>query len=365
MRALISFHTRARGQLGMSLTELLIAMVLSLGVVGTVISVFVASKQSFLTQDNIAWMQENARHAFRKVGYDIRMSGYLGSLQAYWNLTGAGGTQALPGALGNECFTTTTTGEVFRWISPMLASNASVPPNFGPMLYGQNNGITQFAGCLAAGTALNNYLSNTDVISLHYAESLAVADSALQLNRLYVTTVLNSGVMFRCNLTGSCRPAGAPAGSTNLNYPFYTAAYYVTPCGRTGNDNACNTADDIPALVRVREVSSVVTRDRVAEGVVNIQVQYGIDTDAVPDGLPDRYINSSSTFRDRTTWGTLATVKTVRVWLLMRVREPGYSDPNGDYVFADVTVTPTAGYRYQLYSNTFSVRNQYSAAPVL
>lgn len=363
MRALFSLHTRR--QLGMSLTELLIAMVLSLGVVGTVLSVFVASKRSFLTQDNIAWMQENARHAFRKVGYDVRMSGYLGGLQAYWNLTGAGGAQALPASPANECFNATTEVTSFRWFAPMLSSNTSVPPNFGPMLYGENDDSSQFEDCLTTGTALNDYLSNTDVISLHYVESLAVADDALQLNRLYVTAVLNNGVVFKCNLTGNCRPASAPVGSSNLNFPFYSAAYYVTPCGRTGNDNVCNTADDIPALMRVRELNSTVARDRVAEGVVNMQIQYGIDNDVIPDGLPDRYINSSSDFRDRTTWGTLATVKTVRVWLLMRVREPGYSDPNGNYTFADVVVVPADGYRYQLYSNTFSVRNQYSAAPVL
>lgn len=348
-----------RRQQGMSLTELLVAMVLSLGIVGTVISVFVASKHSYLVQDNVAWMQENARHAFRKLGYDIRMSGYLGDLQEYWNLIETiDGTRKIPGAVAGECFTTKSGGGAFRWIAPMLANDGAALPSYGPKLFGADNDDGDF-GCLTVGTALSDYRAGTDVLSAHYAEPAAIAAGSLTANRYYINTALRSGRLFQCDVTASCVPTDAPAGGTN--HALYAAVYYISPCGRAGNDGACNTSDDVPALMRVKlEDDGTIGRDRMAEGVIDMQIQYGVDSTG--DGLADRYIDSPNTFRDATTWINLATVKAVRVWLLMRVREPGYTDPNGDYVFADVSITPTSGYRYQLFTSTFSVRNQYSAA---
>lgn len=345
---------------GLSLTELLVAMVLSMAVIGTVISVFAATKRSYLVQDNVAWMQENARHAFRRLGYDIRMSGYLGELQAYWNLAQTAILARQLGVIPNECFTQTDTGATFRWVAPMLANDGAALPTFGPKISGENNSGAMF-DCLTAGTAQYDYRAGTDVISLHYAESAAVADAALTAGRVYISTTLSNGILFQCNGGGGvgCSPGDVPA--VDANHPIYAGTYYVTPCGREGNDAVCATSDDVPALMRVRlEADGTIGRDRVAEGVIDMQIQYGIDLDA--DGLADSFIDSTNTFLTVGSWQGMSTVKVVRIWLLMRVREPGYSDPNGNYVYGDANVAPVAGYRYQLYSSTFAVRNQYSPA---
>jgi hypothetical protein len=81
------------------------------------------------------------------------------------------------------------------------------------------------------------------------------------------------------------------------------------------------------------------------------------------DGLPNVYRNSDNSFRDATSWAMWSTMKALRVWFLLRVREHGYTDSATSYKYADVEVVPETGYRYELFSTTLAVRNQYSDKP--
>src|SRR5688500_3368499 len=60
---------------GFTLIELMIAMVLGLIVVGGVISVMLANKRSYRTNEGLAQVQESARTAFELMARDIRQSG--------------------------------------------------------------------------------------------------------------------------------------------------------------------------------------------------------------------------------------------------------------------------------------------------
>lgn len=72
-------------QYGFTLVELMIAMVLGLVVVAGVISVFIANKQSYRTNEALSQVQDASRTAYEFMARDIRMAGYgvtcsLGSL---------------------------------------------------------------------------------------------------------------------------------------------------------------------------------------------------------------------------------------------------------------------------------------------
>lgn len=67
-----------RGQNGIGLIELMIAVTLSLVIGGAVIQVFLSQRQTFRTQDDMARVQENARFAFEQIAKDIRQVGYWG-----------------------------------------------------------------------------------------------------------------------------------------------------------------------------------------------------------------------------------------------------------------------------------------------
>jgi type IV pilus assembly protein PilW len=67
---------RKRSNQGFTLTELLVAMVISGIVAAGIYSTFYSQQKSYLTQEQIAAMQQNLRAAMHLLGRDIRMAGY-------------------------------------------------------------------------------------------------------------------------------------------------------------------------------------------------------------------------------------------------------------------------------------------------
>jgi type IV pilus assembly protein PilW len=63
---------------GMGLIEVMIAMVLGLVVVLGITQIFTSSKQSFLTQDSSARLQEDARYLLSRMTQELRMAGMFG-----------------------------------------------------------------------------------------------------------------------------------------------------------------------------------------------------------------------------------------------------------------------------------------------
>lgn len=80
-----------RGARGFTLVELMIAMVLGLVVIGGVVSVFVANKQSYRTNEALSQVQDHGRTAFEFLARDIRMAG----------LTGCGNLNRIANVLNN------------------------------------------------------------------------------------------------------------------------------------------------------------------------------------------------------------------------------------------------------------------------
>jgi len=65
-------------QRGMSLVELLVALTISLVILGGIYQVFVSSTTTYRENEQFARLQENARFAMAIIGRDLRMAGYTG-----------------------------------------------------------------------------------------------------------------------------------------------------------------------------------------------------------------------------------------------------------------------------------------------
>jgi len=65
-------------QRGFSLTELLVAMVIGLVLLGGLVTLMVNSKKNYAVQDYSARLQENARFAMQFLSYELRMAGFFG-----------------------------------------------------------------------------------------------------------------------------------------------------------------------------------------------------------------------------------------------------------------------------------------------
>lgn len=95
-------------QHGLSVVELLISLVIGMAVIAGSVQVVVSSKRSFMDQDEVTFIQTNARFALDILSKDIRMAGYLGcatqkSVQLANSIeNNAGGYIALHGLQGFE-----------------------------------------------------------------------------------------------------------------------------------------------------------------------------------------------------------------------------------------------------------------------
>ncbi len=68
-------------QTGLTLIEIMIAMLLGLFLIGGVIQLFIGSKQNYRVQENISRVQENGRFALYFLNKDIRMAGFWGCVK--------------------------------------------------------------------------------------------------------------------------------------------------------------------------------------------------------------------------------------------------------------------------------------------
>lgn len=65
-------------QQGLSVVELMVSLVISMAVVAGSVQVVVSSKKNFVDQDEVTFIQTNARFALDLIAKDIRMAGYMG-----------------------------------------------------------------------------------------------------------------------------------------------------------------------------------------------------------------------------------------------------------------------------------------------
>lgn len=67
-----------RRQSGFSMVELMVAMLISLFLLSGVIQIFLGSKQSYNVNEGLSRLQENARYAFDRINEDLSAGGYTG-----------------------------------------------------------------------------------------------------------------------------------------------------------------------------------------------------------------------------------------------------------------------------------------------
>ncbi len=74
-------------QTGLTLIEIMIALLIGAFLLGGVMQIFINSRQTYRMQENLSRLQENGRFAMEFLAKDIRMAGYWGCLRS---ITGAG-----------------------------------------------------------------------------------------------------------------------------------------------------------------------------------------------------------------------------------------------------------------------------------
>lgn len=321
-----------KNSLGLTLVELMIAMIISAILMLGITEIFSLNKKSYNVQDENARMQESGRYAFNMLMTDIRRAGYFG---------GSANTSSMTGSLGLTTPATTCVSNDTTW-----ARMIERP------FYGINDTNAGYdTGCIPDADYLRG-----DILVTRYTKGSVAA--AFTTNRLYIRNSMFSGRVFKGSQQGD--GANAIVEIPNEVRELAASAYYVGPSGRNCRfQDSGNNDIPIPALLReVLDGSGNPVKEEVANGIEHIQLQYGVDSNG--DFSVNRYYNANSLSNDDTVTPNWTQVVTVKLWVLVRADCPtnGYINAK-TYAMGDITYDPDPNdsFKRQLYSTTVTARN--------
>jgi len=340
-----------RSMAGVSLVELMIAMVLGLIILAGLASIFANSSRSREELERSSRQIENGRFAMETLTDDLRLAGFYGELDVRPLLP--------PGALPDPCST-----------NPLVWA-AAIPVHVQG--YDNGNGIP---ACIPASRK-----GGTDVIVVRRAATCEAGVAGCPPTQATLPFIQVS----KCATIPPAPPEasyvigswGTAAFNLRLRNcataagvrQYYVRIYFI--------DNTVNGAGvSVPTLTRLDFTGTGWTTSPLVEGIEEFNIEYGIDWHGAtiadpPDGAPDDYTTDPTTFtaaglctacvNPAYTW---ANVVTARINLLARNIEPTPNFIDGktyslgrDAANTEITVTPGGPFRRHAYTGMVRIVN--------
>lgn len=337
-------------QRGFSLVELMIAMTIGFIVLAGIGYLYVESRQAFRSMDNLSRMQESARYALEIVARDIRMAGYRGC---------ASSTGDFHNTLKNK------TQSAFNFGLPINGYDASGGA-WAPALPSDTGGLSGL-----------QVLPGTDAIVLRSA----VGDGATVAKQpgnasadLQITTPNDLAIDDIVMVTNCVASTVFQVTNKNVNGANHNVVHNVGGGSVPGNasqdlvENYSATGGEIikmqsksyfirrgasgrPALWQFENYKPVGGNNpaEIAEGIENMQIQYGIDTNA--DGVVESYAPASAVID----WNQ---VGAVRISLLVVGSDGNVATSKQKYTYDGAVVDAADQRLHQVFTTTVSVRNR-------
>lgn len=310
-------------QKGLSLVELMIALTIGMLLLLGLSVIYERNSATRYEVERSSRQLENGRYALNLLAHDIRLAGYLSSLT---NI-------AVPSILPtNPC----ATG----------IANLQADYTFYLQGYDNNDGGLSCLPDYRGGDVIVVRRASA-CTAANPAEAGCAAPPAAGLPYIQASGCNADPVSVRINTTDLADLTLKKVGCVNTAsiHRLYTHIYYVA------NNNLAG--DGVPTLKRW-ELGSATNPVALAEGVENIQYEYGIDNNG--DGSPDTYSTNPATVTD---WTNVVTVK---IHLLSRndTPSPGYAD--GKFYMLGGNRVPASGtfgdaFRRHVFSTTVVVEN--------
>ncbi|MBB5882872.1 type IV pilus assembly protein PilW [Xanthomonas arboricola] len=320
---------------GVSLIELMIALVIGLVLMLGILQVFAASKTAYRLSEGLARTQENARFAIDYLQRDIRMAGHFGCVSDQSHLQNADALQSNFASNADQAlnFKVSIQGYEANGTAPSDSVTLGAPTaGWSPGLPTSISALSPLAGSdivvlrflSPQGAPVNTVVAgaNTTKFTVPPARWVAFTQDGVSNPQLFGVADCTYADVFQASATAAStgevtaakaigRYSAQPTGQTNL-YRAESLVYYV----------ARNTGGE-PALFRARYGGASYTTEELVEGVESLQFIYGQDrvTD-LTSNAPSGYIDVQNT---AATLGGVAAqwrrVGSVQIGLLMRSPE--------------------------------------------
>jgi len=315
-----------RRQEGLSLVELMVAMVVGLLLIIGATQVYINGHAAYDANESVSRMQETARYAMSILEPDIRMSNYWGLVKGAASIVS-----------GQSPQTATS--------SPNWAGLTACGKNFATDLNtslqaDDNSYLLTWDGSATAHAACNS-LSTTDAPSVVWNTSPMLSSDTLTVRRAsaFTGTSTNNWLQICSSRTqGILMSTGSVCNAVSQQVNnLIVNAYYV--------DRNSRQQAGLPSLRRKTLISATGNQSaffdqEVIAGVEDMQLQFGIDP--LGTGVAARYVNPTDL---KAALAANGQVVAVRVWLMVRSDTPeyGFTDTN-TYTYADRQVANgTAG----------------------
>ncbi|MCK9530003.1 MAG: PilW family protein [Gammaproteobacteria bacterium] len=269
------------GQRGFSLVEILVVLVISLILLAGVWNVFLASRQSYRTNEALSLVQDNGRYAAGLLARELRLTGYKGSCGPNTTINNL----LDPGGAGYEPALFDLDNALQGW------DNALPVETFTQGVSGYVAGtdvlLSKHAGLLTSLTASGNTATNAVDINLTNSSGIPTGAIVVVSDHQGCDIFQNGADASASKLN---RGAGGTPGNINPDTSFFSheyegdmeiytvrsALYYI------GADT-----DGRPALRRRLFDQGSASDELLADGVEDMQITYGEDLNG--DRRVDRY----------------------------------------------------------------------------
>lgn len=331
--------------------EFMIAMTIGLFMLSGLSFLMAQTSQSRRELESTSRQIESARYSLERIGEEIRLAGFFGD---YSSLAQAGATGFPASVPSNPCTTTLAT----------ITSDLPV------LVQGYDGAVSSpLSGCIANA----DYKAGTDILVVRRALTQTTALASLAANTIYhqgaaleqvLGTSANTSVFTLTRLSGNGATNGTATTAADIRR-LVVRIFYVSPCNVPASGTSCTGgADDggtpIPTL-KMLDLGAGASAPAfnvvaLAEGVEQVQFDYGIDSDS--DGAPNSFTTcGSATPCAAADWGN---VVAIRVSVLARNTDltAGYvNDKTFNMGMAGMVGPFNDNYRRHAYSSIVRVIN--------
>jgi type IV pilus assembly protein PilW len=334
-----NLHNQTK-QSGISLVEILVALVISLFLLGGIVQVYVGNKTTFAFTNALAEVQENGRFAVDMISQDLRLAGEWGCINfdpsdtSNVNNTLSGATvptynpdlhdfHSEEGIEGTE--------------NDGLNGSDSLTIRGGKTV--QANIVSPFKApadqTLVTTVATSIEVDDIVLVQRCGANDLLIAEEADILRVTAVDHTLGAGTQSSISLSAS----KSQQYENDASLIELQTVTYSIQAGASGE----------PALFR----ADFGNDQELVEGVENMQILYGIDTDIPGDQFANRYVDSTLV------GANFQNVVAIRVMLLMRSIDDFITEAPQTYTFNGPApiLAPDRRIR-QVFSTTIALRNR-------